>query len=375
LAVVSARTAKAATSRHHAMRFNRPLRHGTTASYVAGALAAKWYRATSPLRSGAAMIRHVARAVFALVLAAPFAAFAQAYPNRPLKLIVPDGPGSAPDIRARQLTAKLQQLIGQPVVVDNRPGGSMIIGAEAAARSAPDGYTLFMGNSTTHALNPALFKSLPYKDEDFIPITLVSAGPLILVVNPASPVTTVKELVALAKSRPASLSYGVIGYGSSSQLVMAQLSATTGARFEPVAYKGTGQYVQDLVGGHLDFGLNFWSVLGGSVRGGRLRAIAVASPRRLEAAPEIPTFAEAGFEGIEALAWQGIFVPAGTPREIVARLQADVVRAVRAPEVSGPIVEQGAEAGGNAPEEFAAFVRAERARWKKAATEARIELQ
>ena len=315
-------------------------------------------------------------APFAALLLASLAAAAQPYPNRPLKLIVPDGPGSAPDIRARQLAAKLQEIVGQPVVVDNRGGGSMIIGAEAAAKSPPDGYTLFMGNSTTHALNPALFKSLPYRpDEDFIPITLVSAGPLVLVAKPSLPVKDVKELVALAKSRDAPLSYGVIGYGSSAQLVMAQLEGQVSARFQPVAYKSTGQYVQDLVGGHLDVGLNFWSVLGGHVKGGKLRALAVASTRRLEAAPDVPTFAEAGYPGVEASAWQGIFVPAGTPGEIVARLEADVTRAVRAPEVSGPIVEQGAEAGGNSRAEFAAFVRAEKERWKKAAAEARIEPQ
>ena len=315
-------------------------------------------------------------APFAALLLASLAAAAQPYPNRPLKLIVPDGPGSAPDIRARQLAAKLQEIVGQPVVVDNRGGGSMIIGAEAAAKSPPDGYTLFMGNSTTHALNPALFKSLPYRpDEDFIPITLVSAGPLVLVAKPSLPVKDVKELVALAKSRDAPLSYGVIGYGSSAQLVMAQLEGQVSARFQPVAYKSTGQYVQDLVGGHLDVGLNFWSVLGGHVKGGKLRALAVASTRRLEAAPDVPTFAEAGYHGVEASAWQGIFVPAGTPGEIVARLESDVTRAVRAPEVRGPIVEQGAEAGGNSRAEFAAFVRAEKERWKKAAAEARIEPQ
>ena len=320
------------------------------------------------------MRRWIAALPAALLLVA-LAAAAQPYPNRPVKLIVPDGPGSAPDIRARQLSAKLQEVLGQPVVIDNRPGGSMIIGAEAAAKSPPDGYTLFMGNSTTHALNPALFKSLPYRDEDFIPITLVSAGPLLLVVNPTLPVNDVKGLVALAKSRNAPLSYGVIGHGSSAQLVMAQLEAQAGVAFQPVAYKGTGQYVQDLVGGHLDVGFNFWSVVGGHVKGGKLRALAVASARRLDVAPDVPTFAEAGFPGVEASAWQGIFVPAGTPREIVARLEADVPRAVRAPEVSGPIVEQGAEAGGNPRSEFAAFVRAEKVRWKKAAIEARIEPQ
>lgn len=304
------------------------------------------------------------------------AAFAQPYPHRALKLVVPDGPGSAPDIRARQLAARLQDQLGQAVVVDNRPGGSMIIGAEAAARAPADGYTLFLGNVVTQSLNPALFKSLPYRpDEDFVPLTLVSAGPLVLVVNPAVPARDLRELLALGKSQPNKSSYGVVGQGSTGQIVMAQVMLASGAAFEPVVYKATGQYVQDLVGGHLHMGLNFWSVLGGHIKAGRLRAIAVSASRRLEVAPDIPTFAEAGLEGIVASSWQGVFVPAGTPREIVARLESELRRAMASPEVRNPIVEQGGEPGGNSAEDFAAFVRAEKARWRKAATDARIEPQ
>lgn len=311
-------------------------------------------------------------AVLALLPAHP--ALAQPFPNRPLKLIVPDGPGTAPDIRARQLGAKLQETLGQPVVVDNRPGGSMIIGADSGAHAAPDGYTLFLGNVITHSVNPHLFKALPYRpDEDFIPVTMLSAGALILVVNPSLPVKTLPELIALAKAQPNKLNYGAVGQGSTAHILMEQIKVRTGASFESVIYKSTAQYIQDLIGGHLQFSLNFWSVVGTNVRAGKLRALAVASDRRLDVAPEIPTFAEAGMPGIEAFAWQGIFLPAGTPREIVLQLQREIVRVVNLPEIRNPIIETGAVVGGSSPEEFAAFIRADRARWKKALADAKME--
>jgi tripartite-type tricarboxylate transporter receptor subunit TctC len=313
----------------------------------------------------------------ALVTIAAFAcsmAVAQGFPNRPLKLIVPDGPGTAPDIRARQLGAKLQEVLGQPVIVDNRPGASMVIGAEAAAKATPDGYTLFLGNVVTHSVNPWLVKTLPYRpDEDFIPVTMLSAGPLVLVANPSLEARTLAELIALAKAKPNQLNYGVPGQGSTAHILMEQIKARTGAQFEAVIYKSTAQYLQDLVGGHLHFSLNFWSVVGTNVRAGKLRALAVASNRRLDVAPEIPTFAEAGLPGIEAFAWQGIFLPAGTPRELVARLQSVIVRVVNMPEIRNPIIETGGEVGGNTPEEFAAFVRADRERWKKAVADANLQ--
>ena len=314
-------------------------------------------------------------AALALVAALTIgSACAQGFPNRPLKLIVPDGPGTAPDIRARQLGAKLQEVLGQPVVIDNRPGASMIIGAEAAAKSPPDGYTLFLGNVVTHSVNPWLMKTLPYRpDEDFIPVTMLSAGPLVLVTHPTLEAKSLEELIALAKAKPNKLNYGAVGQGSTAHILMEQIKARTGAQFESVVYKSTAQYIQDLVGGHLHFSLNFWSVIGTNVRAGKLRALAVASNRRLEVAPEIPTFAEAGLPGIEAFAWQGIFLPAGTPRELVTRLQDVIVRVVNMPEIRNPIIETGGEVGGSSPEEFAAFIRADRERWKKAVGDAKLQ--
>jgi tripartite-type tricarboxylate transporter receptor subunit TctC len=309
----------------------------------------------------------------ALSLLIGSSAFAQAYPSKPVRLIVADGPGGPSDLRARQLGVKLGEGLGQAVVIDNRPGGSMIIAAEAAARAPADGYTLFLGNLITHSINPLLFKTLPYRaDRDFIPVTLVSAGVLVVVVNPKVQASTLRELIALAKARPDQIQYGALGRGTPQHLVMEQVKVVTGAQFVFVPYKSTGTVIQDVVGGHLPMGLNFWSIVGPLVKSGKLRALAVASPRRLEVAPEIPTFAEAGVPGVEGSGWQGIFVPAGTPAAVIAKLHAEIARALKLPEIRNSIVETGAEVGGNSPEEFASMIRADQERWKKAAMAAGI---
>ncbi|HUP30655.1 MAG TPA: tripartite tricarboxylate transporter substrate binding protein [Usitatibacter sp.] len=316
-----------------------------------------------------------------LLLASLLAAFAahsqpQSYPSRPLKLIVADAPGSASDTRARQIGAKLGDALGQPVVIDNRPGGSMVIAAEAAARAAPDGYTLFMGNLVTHSLNPHLFKTLNYRpDEDFIPVTMLSGGPLVLVVNPELPVRTLPELIAYARAHPGKLSYGSIGLGSPGRIVMEQLKVRHGTQFEFIPYKATAQYLQDLLAGRLQLALNYWLVVGAQVQAGKLRAIAIAGPRRLEVAPDITTFAEAGSPDIDGTSWQGVFVPAGTPGAVVQRLHAEISRALQSPEIRSAIIEGGSEVGGMRPEEFAAYVRADRLRWRAAVNDAGVEPQ
>ena len=315
-----------------------------------------------------AMIRTFAAA---LLLAA--AAHAQDFPSRPLKLIVADGPGSVSDVRARIIAGRLAEGVGQPVVVENRPGGSMAIAAEAASVAAPDGYTLFLGNVVTHSLNPHLFKSLNYKPEDFAPVTLVSAGPLVLVVHPSVPASTLEDVVKLGRARPGELNYGAIGNGSPGHLIMEQLKAARGTNFMLVPYKSTAQYIQDQIAGNLQLSLNYWVVVGPHVKAGKLRAIAVAAPKRLSAAPDIPTFEEAGIPGIEGSSWQGIMVPAGTPRAIVARLHTELARVLNLPDVKASIVDTGSEVGGNTPEEFAAYIRADRERWKKAVVDAKIE--
>jgi tripartite-type tricarboxylate transporter receptor subunit TctC len=307
----------------------------------------------------------------ALVLVAP--ARGQDYPSRPLKLIVADGPGSVSDVRARVVAARMAEGLGQPIVIENKPGGSMAIAAESAATSPADGYTLFLGNVVTHSLNPFLFKSLAYKPDDFQPVSLVSAGPLVLVVHPSVQARTLEELVALGRAQPGKLSYGAIGNGSPGHLIMEQVKAARGADFLLVPYKSTAQYIQDQLAGHVQLSLNYWVVLGPHVKAGRLRAIAVASPKRLSAAPDIPTFDEAGVKGVEGSSWQGIMVPAGTPRPIVNRLHAELVRVMALADVRNSILDTGSEVGGNTPEEFAAFIRADRERWRKAVADAKIE--
>jgi tripartite-type tricarboxylate transporter receptor subunit TctC len=306
-----------------------------------------------------------------VLLAALFvsgAVSAQPYPAKPLRFIVPDGPGSVSDLRARQLAVKLSEQLGQSVVIDNRPGGSFIVGAEAAAKAPADGYTIFLGSIVTHALNPLLFKTLPYRpNEDFLPVTMLSAGAMILVVNPSVAATSLRELLELSRAKPNQMGYGVVGLGSPGHLVMEQLKRETGAQFLMVPYKSSGTYIQDLMGGHMPVALNFWSIVGPHVKSGKMRALAVAAPRRLDAAPDIPTFAEAGVPGIEGYAWQGIFVPAGTSPALVARLNAEIARAINSPEIRNNLIETGAEVGGNSPEAFAAMIRADQEKWRRLA--------
>ena len=311
--------------------------------------------------------------LLSLLIAAAQAVAQNGYPSKPLTLILADGIGGMSDLRARQLAPRLAEALGQPVIVDNRPGGSMILGAQAAARAPGDGHTLFFGNFVTHSLNPWLFKSLPYRpDEDFIPVTLVAMGPIILLANPQLEARSVRELIDLAKSRPGQLNYAALGKGSATHIIMEQIKATTGADIVLVQYKATSAYIQDLIAGHVQISFNWWSIVGPQVKAGRLRALAVAAPHRLAAAPDVQTFAEAGLSGIDGVTWQGLFVPAGTPKSIVARLQTEVAPILRSPEIRNSVVEAGGEIGGNSPEDFAAFVRADRAAWKKSVDAAGI---
>jgi tripartite-type tricarboxylate transporter receptor subunit TctC len=296
------------------------------------------------------------------------------YPNRPLTVVVPDGAGGAADLRARQIGPKLAEALGQPVVVENRPGANGFLASQAAAHAAGDGHTLFLANYLIYSVNPMLFKTVPYRpDEDFIPVTLVTMGPLMLLANPRIQVGTVQDLIDMAKWQPGKLNYGAPGRGSAMHLIMAQIRAMTGAEFTLIPYKATGSYIQDLIGGHLQIAFNFWSIVGPQVKAGRLRALAVAAPHRLAAAPDVPTFAEAGIPGIDAVTWQGIFVPAGTPRAVVSRLQTEIARILQSPQIRNSVIEAGGEVGGNTPEEFAAFIRADRAAWKKAVDAAGIK--
>jgi len=298
---------------------------------------------------------------------------AQAYPNKPIRMIVPQAVGSPGDYWGRLIAAKFPEVMGQNLIVDNRPGANGFLGAEAAARAPADGYTLFLANAITHVYNPWLYRKLPYRDlEDFAPVTLVSGGPLMLAVNPKVPARTLAELVALAKAKPGELNYAIGGARGYALVVMEQFKRASGINVVGVPYKALGADLPDVIGGQVAIAFNFWAVLESLSKGGRLRVLAVAAPSRLQAAPDIPTFAEAGAPGVELLAWSGLFVPAGTPRDVVSRLHKGFAQIIQAPAFRAEQIRLGSLFGGSSPEEFGAFWSADRARTGKVLADAGI---
>ncbi len=297
---------------------------------------------------------------------------AQPYPNKPVRIILPVGAGNPGDVRARQIAVGFPEVFGQTLIVDNRPGANGFIAAEAAARAPADGYTLFLGNSFTHVYNPWLFRKMPYRDqEDFAPVTLIAGGPLMLAVNAQLPARSLSELIALAKAKPGELNYGMAG-GRLTDVVMHQIKRATGINVVGVPYKAPGADLVDAIAGHVQITFNFWPILEPLVKSGKLRVLAVASPTRLAAHPDVPTFTEAGVPGIELFAWTGLFVPAGTPPDIVDRLQKGVSQILQAPALRDEIIRSGGIVGGSSTEEFSAFWRADRARTGRALAEAGI---
>lgn len=296
---------------------------------------------------------------------------AQPFPNKPVRIILPVGAGNPGDVRARQIAAKFPEVFGQSLIVDNRPGGNGFIAAEAAARAPADGYTLFVGNSGTHVYNPWLFKKMPYRDvEDFAPVTMIAGGPLILAVNPQLPAGTLGELIALAKSKPGVLNYG--SAGSFTDVLMHQIKTSTGINVVSVPYKTPGADLPDVMAGQIQITLNFWPILEPLVKAGKLRALAIAAPTRHPSSPDLPTFAEAGVPGIDLFAWTGLFVPAGTPPDIIDRLQKGVSQILQTPALREEIIRSGSTPGGTSTAEFAAFWLADRAKTGKSLAAAGI---
>ena len=296
----------------------------------------------------------------------------QGYPARPVRLIVPSSPGGGTDITARLIAPKLSEYLGQQVVVENRPGAGTMIGGEAVARAAPDGYTLLMGISTL-AINPAIYRKVPYDAlRDFVPVSQAVSLSNILVTHPSLPPRNVRELIAFARARPGQINYASAGVGTSPHLSMALFLSMTGLKMEHVPYKGSGPGVIDLVAGHVPVMMpNMLSALP-HIKAGRLRAHGVTGVKRASGAPEIPTIAEAGVPGYEAVQWYGVLAPAGTSREIVAKLHGAVVRAVQNADVKARFLADGADPVGSSPEEFAAYIRAETAKWAKVVKDAGI---
>jgi tripartite-type tricarboxylate transporter receptor subunit TctC len=290
----------------------------------------------------------------------------EAYPTRPIHIVVPSSPGAGvTDIMARLVGQPLSVRIGQQIVIDNRPGASGIIGSEVVSRAAPDGYTLLMANVSL-VVNPFLYPKMPYDAlKDFIPITMINSAPMLLVVHPSVPAKSVSELIAFAKSHPAQLNYGSGGLGSTPYLAAELFKSLAGIDVVHVPYKGGAPALSDLVGGQVSFMIENMPGTMPYVRANNLRALAITSTQRSELAPELPTMAEAGVPGYEMSGWNGLFAVRGTPSEIVAKLHSEVAKILRTAEVRQELAALGAEPVGDAPEEFAAFLKADMARWGK----------
>ena len=302
-------------------------------------------------------------------------AAAQEYPARPVRIIVPSPPGGGTDIVARVLAQHFARSFGQQFFVENKPGAGNMIGIEAVARSAPDGYTLLMTASTL-ALNSVLFKKVPYDPvRDFAPITLTATAPNVLLVHPSVPAQSLAEFIALAKAKPGALSYGTPGIGTSPHLSMELLKSMAGIDLQHVPYKGTAAAVTDVIGGQI--AATFANALTAKpqVDAGRVRALAITGPRRIEALPGVPPVAEAGVPGYEAMQWYGLLAPAGTPAAIVARLNGEALKALRSAEMKERLAADGAEPLGGSPAEFAALIRRELDKWTRVARAAGIDPQ
>lgn len=303
-------------------------------------------------------------------------AVAEPYPNRPLRIIVPGATAGVLDVNARLVADKLAQSLGQPVLVDNRPGANGIIGVEAAARAAPDGYTLLVASVTHLSINPLLYPSLPYDPaRDFVPLTLAARGEPLLIVSPRLPAKTLDELVQHARARPGQVSFGSPGIGSLQHLAGELLQQLAGVKLGHVPYKSQPQTLADLMSGELDVAIEFASIVTPAVESGRVRALAVAGTKRKPSLPEVPTAAEAKLPGFEVVGWNGYLVPAGTPKEIVTRLQREIAAAVKSPDLVERTAKQGSETVASSGEEFAATIAAETRRWAELVRRLEIKLE
>ncbi|MDF3832162.1 tripartite tricarboxylate transporter substrate binding protein [Cupriavidus basilensis] len=300
---------------------------------------------------------------------------AAAYPDKPVRLIVPAAAGGTTDIASRLVGKRLGELLGQPVVVENRAGAAGIVGVQALRQAAPDGYTLMMGNIGPNAINYALYKQLPYRPEDFAPVTMVVSVPNVLVVNAKVPARNVAELVALARSQPGKLSFASSGTGQSVHLSGELFRKRTGIDIIHVPYKGAAPAVADLVAGQVTMMVDNLPSSLAHIQSGKLRALAVTSAARVAELPDVPTMKEAGLDDFQVTAWFGLVAPAGTPPAIVARLQKTVAGILAEPEVKTRLAELGGVPGGDTPAHFGKFIDAERARWARVVKDTGIPLQ
>ena len=310
-------------------------------------------------------LMHAAGLMIIALAVASGTALAQSFPNKAVRVIVPFPAGGSTDIVGRTIAQKLSEMWGQPVVVENRPGGGTTIGTDAVAKAPADGYTLLV-TPAPFTINPSLLAKLPYDAlTDFAPITLINTTPLVLVVNPGVPAKSVKELIALAKARPGKLNFGSSGSGGSNHLAGELFNAMAGVKMVHIPYKGNAPALIDLAGGHVDLIFNGLTSALPLIKSGKLRALAVTSMQRSAALPDAPTLDEVALKGFVAVAWNGLGAPANTPRDVIAKINADVLRIVSSPELKERLKAEGSDPVGSTPGQYAAFLRAEVAKWAK----------
>jgi tripartite-type tricarboxylate transporter receptor subunit TctC len=305
-----------------------------------------------------------AKALLALLAAVSMAvscfAQAQPWPSKPIRYIVPFAPGGTTDILGRMVASGMSASLGQPVVVENKPGQAGSIGAAELARAAPDGYTIGGGTISSHAINATLYPKLPYDPlKDFAPITMLATLPNMLIVHPSVKAENVRELIALLKANPNKYSFGSAGNGTSQHISGELFKIMSGTDMQHIPYKGSGPMIPDLIAGTIQLSFENITTAYPQVKGGKLKALAVTSAKRSFVAPDVPTMAEAGLPGYDISSWQAMYAPAGTPREIVTRLHAETVKVLRAPENQKKLQELGLEAGGMSPEELLALMRSD----------------
>jgi len=304
----------------------------------------------------------------------PMAQAQSPYPSKPIRLIVPFTPGGSTDILARSIGQELTKAWGQSVIVDNVPGAGGSIGADKAAKAPADGYTLLMGHIGTLAVNPSLYPKLPYIPvKDFAPVAWVARVPNILVVHTAVPAKSVQDLIAYAKSKPGQLSYGSGGNGSAANLATEYFKMQTGTSIVHIPYRGTAPAVTDLIGGQIQLLFTGAPAVLGHIKSGQLHALAVSSPKRLDAMPELPTVAESGYKNFEADQWYGVVAPAGTPKDIVQKLNLQINAALNTPELKKRLIAEGAIAAPDTPEAFGKLIGSEIARWQPVISSGRVK--
>ena len=300
---------------------------------------------------------------------------ADAWPSRPVKIIVPSPPGDGSDITARVVADKLQAAFGQPFIVENKPGAGGVVAAEQVAHAAPDGYTLIMGNAGSHGINAAVYTNLSYEAvKSFVPISLIALSPNVLVVNPNAPIHSVKDLIDLARAKPGALDFASGGQGSSAHMSMELFKYMTKTNLNHIPYKGATPALTDIIAGTVPVMFVNLPPAMGHIRSGKVRALAVTTAERWKSLPDVPTVAESGVPGFETVAWFGLLAPAGTPRAVIERLAGEIHKIVQMPDVRSRIEGTGAQEIGSTPEQFAARIRGDVEKWKRVAEAANVHI-